>query len=484
VAVCTLVESLVNGEEFRGHRSNCGSQLATRCLSCERVPCGGTCCPCGAQCGPNGCVEPCPGGPFGYCVTSEAPDCCSGWCVDTISDPNNCGTCGNSCSEVCCLGTCVFTSSDQYNCGGCGNKCGANQYCEYGECTCPDGQECDNNVCIPGGASCCPDAPNGYCVAPDRDCCGSSCTNKSEDPNNCGDCGTTCSADQTCAQGKCTCTTLALPDACPSGCVNFGNDPNNCGGCNIVCPSGWGCCGGNCTQLGTSVNCGACSDACPSGAPDCCDSTCVNTLSDLANCGSCGAVCGESCCMGQCLNTSKDPNNCGACGKTCPSGRSCCEATCVDTLSDSNNCGGCNTVCAGGQTCQNATCSCPGSETLCGGQCTDTSQDPKNCGGCGNKCAKSDTCCSGSCVNLTSDSNNCGECGTKCNVTSPSDTVYTLPCVTGQCNCAAAGWPTFPGGCCWPEQDYSVPCQQTAPNGSCSDGGRSVNGYCCCPSGS
>lgn len=71
---------------------------------------------------------------------------CSGNCVDTTSDPANCGKCGTTCTpmvENCvasacqciatvCSGACVDTTSDPKNCGGCGTPCG--YACANGTC--------------------------------------------------------------------------------------------------------------------------------------------------------------------------------------------------------------------------------------------------------------------------------------------------------------------------------------------------------------
>ena len=50
---------------------------------------------------------------------------CGGVCVDTSSDGNNCGACGNVCSMVltCCNGGCVDLNNDVNNCGTCGGHC-------------------------------------------------------------------------------------------------------------------------------------------------------------------------------------------------------------------------------------------------------------------------------------------------------------------------------------------------------------------------
>jgi hypothetical protein len=78
---------------------------------------------------------------------------CGDSCVDTYSDPANCGACGVQCaaSETCasglcgecapgltwCGGYCADLSSDQNNCGGCGNVCDPNwEVCSGGYCYC------------------------------------------------------------------------------------------------------------------------------------------------------------------------------------------------------------------------------------------------------------------------------------------------------------------------------------------------------------
>lgn len=91
---------------------------------------------------------PLDGGPPG-CDLGELM--CPGGCVDALTDPMNCGDCGNEClsSEVCanglcqaicdppltsCAGLCVDLLVDPDHCGRCGNSCGSG-ICIDGECS-------------------------------------------------------------------------------------------------------------------------------------------------------------------------------------------------------------------------------------------------------------------------------------------------------------------------------------------------------------
>lgn len=102
-------------------------------------------------------------------ITIRQPNCggtqmwCGGSCMDTISDPDNCGGCGKICStypnmnRTCSGGTCGYTcykasqrtyedcnkniadgceanlASDRNNCGACGNVCASGKTCfSYG----------------------------------------------------------------------------------------------------------------------------------------------------------------------------------------------------------------------------------------------------------------------------------------------------------------------------------------------------------------
>jgi hypothetical protein len=84
------------------------------------------------------------------------------------------------------------------------------------------------------------------------------------------------------------------------------------------------------------------------------------------------------------------------------------------------------------QTCSGSTCGgCQNSETLCSSVCTDTAIDTGNCGTCGHTCntAGGETCtagvcgcatgtdCSTVCVDMTTNQNNCGSCGNACGAT-------------------------------------------------------------------
>ncbi|KAG7057202.1 hypothetical protein JMJ77_0004592 [Colletotrichum scovillei] len=93
----------------------------------------------------------------------------------------------------------------------------------------------------------------------------------------------------------------------------------------------------------------------------------------------------------ECIDTSTDVGNCGKCGNKCGEKESCCNSKCVPENSfqnDVNNCGKCGVRCGKGTTCCNSEC-----------LSNDTFQsDPMNCGKCGNKCPENYNCHSGHCL--------------------------------------------------------------------------------------
>ncbi|HSQ63738.1 MAG TPA: hypothetical protein VLM85_11015 [Polyangiaceae bacterium] len=98
------------------------------------------------------------GGGCGTCLGS-ASTCCGTTCVDTTSDPNNCGSCGHGCTGLsCCSSSCVDTTSDMSNCGSCGNACGSGMTCVNSQCTggtstCTISMgTCAHSPCTTGGA--------------------------------------------------------------------------------------------------------------------------------------------------------------------------------------------------------------------------------------------------------------------------------------------------------------------------------------------
>ena len=74
---------------------------------------------------------------------------CNGQCVMVLSNPNNCGSCGNVCTggrtcmgtsclcnsgQMFCNSQCVDIMQNSNNCGACGVVCGTNQYCLDAKC--------------------------------------------------------------------------------------------------------------------------------------------------------------------------------------------------------------------------------------------------------------------------------------------------------------------------------------------------------------
>jgi hypothetical protein len=157
---------------------------------------------------------------------------------------------------------------------------------------------------------------------------------------------------------------------CGQQCVNTATDVANCGACNHACSSGQTCQNGSCT--------------CQSGML--CGGVCVN--SDATHCGNCTTTC-----------TSGMVCNNNACSSSCSGGTTMCGTACVVTNgSDVLNCGGCNVMCAAGQVCNGGTCACSGSLTACGTSCVDTTSSAQNCGSCGHGCTSSQHCTNSACV--------------------------------------------------------------------------------------
>ena len=251
---------------------------------------------------------------------------CAGACINTQTDPKNCGGCGVACGStqqcvngacscsalgatfIACGAACVDDATDEANCGACAKTCAAGTSCQAAMCAC--------------------DAPLAACP--------SGCVNEQSDAMNCGMCGNACPATTPfCSAGMCSATCAFT--ACPGGaCVNtMGNDPLNCGACGKACAAGQACTAGVC--------------GCPAGATTC-GTACVNTMTDPANCGMCGKSCnGQACNAGVC--------GCAAGQTACPAG----SGVCKDLMSDNANCGACGAPCAAGQACSAGKCSMGGS---------------------------------------------------------------------------------------------------------------------------
>ena len=351
--------------------------------------------------------------------------CCGGACVDYENNGAHCGGCGISCDagqsclnrscielappstsndQLCriddgglgytCSGKCTDAFTDPVNCGGCSIGCPNGDSCDGGVCLdhagaldyctvdsdCPAGTLCNGNLygCSP------PTCGSGNAVCSGGDgggwyCCGTTCADTLNDPENCGGCALTCPPipGVTCSNGQCQ-----LPDGgveycfgdggCPAGfqCVGTGCLPLTCELGQIFCylpgsPAYNGmCCDGVCVDTSTDpLNCFACGIECPSGH---CDTStgCTPLLLEQGCAASCGP--GAICALGQCVDSRCYAPSAyclaadGAVGTCClPQGYPYYDFACADLTNDPQNCGACNAGCDVGQICDAGRCATP-----------------------------------------------------------------------------------------------------------------------------
>jgi hypothetical protein len=172
---------------------------------------------------------------------------------------------------------------------------------------------------------------------------------------------------------------------CGDACIDTGSDVFNCGGCGLVCGVFDACVDGACVAPEDQTQ--PAPDEAPadaSGQPA--ETTDTAPVADALVCGP-----GLINCNGTCADLAVDPANCGMCGLSCGADL-CVDGLCVaqDTTAPADA-----VVVEAPPLIED--CSAQGL-TDCGGACIDTSADPFNCGSCGLICAEGQACSGGACA--------------------------------------------------------------------------------------
>ena len=270
-----------------------------------------------------------------------------------------------------------------------------------------------------------------------------------------------------------------------------------------------GSAGGSTSTPTSSGGSGGTPPACGDNETDC-DGQCVDTRSNVANCGSCGVACaaleecnagscecveGSTACSAGCAQTAADSQNCGSCGAVCDPGEVCsqgtcatdcsgdlseCNGACVDTNTNREYCGSCYITCDSGFECSAGSCECEGGLTNCNSLCFDTDTSNQHCGGCFRPCDSGRTCsggscecdagtdeCDGECVDTNTNAAHCGGCGQSCD--------EGESCSGGSCECAD-GYDACSGNCVSFDAD---PDNCGGCGNSCDSGQVCAGGDCC-----
>ena len=281
--------------------------------------------------------------------------CCAGTCVDTNSDAYHCGKCWNQCrnhevcdsgsckspsaktcspacdsNRRCCGETCIDVLTDPKNCGTCGVACPDGIACVDGKCDvkptcqCSDGKVCDENgdCVVKCGSSLC---------RPDESCCGNTCTTL-DTVKHCGSCDNACQGNAPfCQYGACA--DKCSPQTCEAQSAQCGTVNDGCGNaldCGS-CADGKVCTSNQCVEACTPrtcenehKNCGFIDDGCGgklncgscSGAKECKNNVCTNPECKPKTCAEqgkkCGSIsdgCGKTIQCGSCSSSQDCKNN-------------------------------------------------------------------------------------------------------------------------------------------------------------------------------
>lgn len=214
----------------------------------------------------------------GACATGFAD--CNDQCIPVLSDPHNCGGCGNVCaSGVCTSGVCA-SGADARADGGSDAHADARRDGTTRDAPTGDGQARDGTLTEasadaaeagqldavdghrdaphvdgasadgPRGDAPRPDAPSGDAAPSDArlDQGVDQCSPPYANVSSCGACGVACGAVQVCApvlDGGADAAAYGCAGACPPHytdcqglCVDVTGDPDNCGACGNQCVSG------------------------------------------------------------------------------------------------------------------------------------------------------------------------------------------------------------------------------------------------------
>lgn len=337
----------------------------------DEANCGG----CGIECRPEeicvaGKCQPASENCWWPCDPLRGELCCGhGACVDYLSDPHNCGSCGMQCDagEACvgghcqcagptarCGDECFDLGFDNDHCGACGHECSviAGERCVYGECL-QGGTGCglscgSSELCCPAGN----DAGDASTECVDISSMASS-------GEHCGGCEP-CPSEQPCSDGVCGCSwpNASCPDPADpdtTQCVSL-ETAENCGECGLECTGGRECAAPDASEPDERCGCPTALTWCQGSA------SCVDLGRDEHHCGRCGNVCGagEKCIGHRCVEQT------GECPGGCAEDQACClteeggSSACLDILEDANHCGGCATVCDATYTCSGGLCQAAG----------------------------------------------------------------------------------------------------------------------------